>query len=49
MSINLNIYALIPLLTLLQGCLFALLLILRGYREDRYADYRPKKATNYML
>ncbi|MBL7818417.1 MAG: helix-turn-helix transcriptional regulator [Saprospiraceae bacterium] len=39
MPSSISIYALVPLLTLLQGFLFATLLILRGYREERYADY----------
>lgn len=34
-----NIIALIPFLTLLQGFLFAILLIYRGYREERYTDF----------
>lgn len=38
MPSSISIYALIPLLTLLQGILFALLLIWRAYREERYAD-----------
>jgi hypothetical protein len=39
MPFSLNIYALIPLLTLLQGFIFATLLLLRGRREERYSDY----------
>jgi AraC-like DNA-binding protein len=39
MSFNLNINALIPLMTLLQCGLFATLFILRGQREERYSDY----------
>lgn len=36
---SISIYALIPLLTLFQGILFALLLIWRANREERYADF----------
>jgi AraC-like DNA-binding protein len=39
MDFSLNLYALIPLLTLLQATVFGGLLILRGSREGRYADY----------
>jgi AraC-like DNA-binding protein len=39
MPFSLNIYALIPLLTLLQGFIFSTLLLLRGRREERYSDY----------
>ncbi len=34
-----SIYAIIPFLTLLQGIIFSILLILRGRREERYSDY----------
>lgn len=34
-----SIYALVPGLTLLQGIIFMILLILRGKREERYSDY----------
>jgi AraC-like DNA-binding protein len=36
---NLNFYALLPFLTLLQGILFAIIFILRGKREERYSDF----------
>ncbi len=38
-EISFNIYALIPFLTLLQGLVFSTLLILRGWHEERYADF----------
>jgi AraC-like DNA-binding protein len=39
MPLSFNFYALIPLLTLLQGFIFATLLILRGRHEERYSDF----------
>jgi AraC-like DNA-binding protein len=39
MKLDLNIYALIPFLALLQGLIFAVLLTIRGYREERYSDF----------
>lgn len=39
MDFKLNINAIIPALTLLQGILFATLLILRGRREERHSDF----------
>ena len=39
MSFSLNINALIPLMTLIQSFLFAILFILRGRREERYSDF----------
>jgi AraC-like DNA-binding protein len=39
MKLDLNIYALIPFLALLQGLIFAFLLTIRGYREERYSDF----------
>ena len=38
-NLSFSIYAFIPFLTLIQGLLFALLLLLRGKREERYSDY----------
>jgi AraC-like DNA-binding protein len=38
-TLSISFYALIPFLTLLQGFLFAILLIVRGNREERYADF----------
>ncbi len=37
-NLSFSIYAFIPFLTLLQGLIFAILLILRGRREERYSD-----------
>lgn len=39
MDFKVNINAIIPALTLLQGFLFATLLILRGRREERHSDF----------
>ena len=39
MNFKVNINAIIPALTLLQGILFAALLILRGRREERRSDF----------
>ena len=39
MDFKLNINAIIPALTLLQGIIFATLLILRGRREERHSDF----------
>jgi AraC-like DNA-binding protein len=38
MEFSLKIYALIPFLTLLQGVIFSILLIIRWQREERYSD-----------
>jgi AraC-like DNA-binding protein len=39
MDFKININAIIPALTLLQGITFAMLLILRGRREERHSDF----------
>lgn len=39
MDFKININAIIPALTLAQGVLFAILLILRGRREERHSDF----------
>ncbi len=39
MDFKININALLPALTLLQGIVFAILLILRGRREERHSDF----------
>jgi AraC-like DNA-binding protein len=39
MDFKININAIIPALTLAQGILFAILLILRGRREERHSDF----------
>ena len=39
MNFKININALLPALTLLQGLIFAILLILRGRREERNSDF----------
>ncbi len=39
MDFKVNINAIIPALTLLQGIVFAILLILRGRREERHSDF----------
>jgi AraC-like DNA-binding protein len=39
MDFSLNLYALLPLLTLLQAVVFGGLLILRGSRDGHYADF----------
>lgn len=39
MNFKININALLPALTLLQGIIFAILLILRGRREERHSDF----------
>jgi AraC-like DNA-binding protein len=39
MDFKININAIIPALTLLQGLIFATLLILRGRREERHSDF----------
>ncbi len=38
-SFKISIYALIPLLTLLQASVFSCIFIYRGYREERYSDF----------
>jgi AraC-like DNA-binding protein len=38
MEFSLKLYALIPFLTLLQGFIFCILLIIRWLREERYSD-----------
>jgi AraC-like DNA-binding protein len=39
MNFKVNINAIIPALTLVQGILFAILLVLRGRREERHSDF----------
>jgi len=56
-SFSLGFYSLIPFLTLLQAVIFSVLLLWRGWREERHSDFRLALllvlfgliATPYML
>jgi AraC-like DNA-binding protein len=56
-SFKISIYALIPLLTLLQALIFSCIFVVRGKREERYSDFwltglllcRALNGVPYML